>query len=175
MLQALVIALLALPTPAPMPPPPAPPSVSPPATMPSGAPQPTVPSGSPQATVPSGSPQANAASGDGGVAMSVVSVDCDHPTATGTACYVTVRAVNISDGFPVFTESDQVAYDTAGHAYRPDATAGLAANHGKPITQRLDRGVPVSGVLVFDLPAGAALDHLVLHGKTGTPGEIFLV
>ena len=107
--------------------------------------------------------------------MSVARVDCNHPTATGTACYVTVRAVNISDGFPVFTESDQVAYDTAGHAYRPDATAGLAANHGKPITQRLNRGVPVSGVLVFDLPSGAALDHLVLHGKTGTPGETFPV
>ncbi len=165
MLQALVIALLTLTTPAPVPPPPAPPSVSPPPAMPSGSAQPTMPSGSP--------PPNTAASSDGGVAMSVASVDCGHPIATGTACYVTVRAVNISDGFPVFTESDQVAYDTAGHAYRPDAKAGLAANHGKPITQRLDRGVPVSGVLVFDLPAGAALDHLVLHGKTGTPGAIF--
>ena len=50
-----------------------------------------------------------------------------------------------------------------------------AANHGKPVTQRLQRGVPVSGVLVYRVPAGDRIDHLVLHGKTGTPGEIFPV
>jgi hypothetical protein len=73
----------------------------------------------------------------------------------------------------VFTESAQVAYDIAGRAYHPDAAADRAANHGKPVTQRLPRGVPISGVLVFEVASGAKLDHLVLHGQPGTPGETF--
>ncbi len=112
---------------------------------------------------------------DGGVAMSIAGVNCGHRAQAGEYCYVTFRAVNVSDGFPVFTEADQVAYDTAGRAFHPDAAAGAAVNAGKPITQRLLRGPVVSGVLVYALPAGDQIARVVLHGKTGTPGEVFQV
>jgi hypothetical protein len=112
---------------------------------------------------------------DGGVSMSIAGVDCGHRAATGEYCYVTFRAVNVSDGFPVFTEADQIAYDTAGRAFHPDSAAGVVPNRGKPVTQRLQRGPVVSGILVFALPAGDRIARVVLHGKTGTPGEVFPV
>ena len=112
---------------------------------------------------------------DGGVFMSIGGVDCAHPTAGGEACYVTFHAVNGSDGFPVFTEADQSAYDPAGRAFHPDPAADAVANHGMAVTQRLPRGPAVSGILVFILPAGDRIDHVVLHGQSGTPGESFTV
>ncbi len=112
---------------------------------------------------------------DGGVTMSIDDVNCDHPAAAGEACRVTFHAVNISDGFPLFNEADQVAYDANGHAFHPDEDADTAANRGKTITQRLPRGVPVTGVLVFAMPVGDRIDYLVMHGQAGTPGETFPV
>jgi hypothetical protein len=111
---------------------------------------------------------------DGGVAMSVAGVDC-APAAAGERCRVTVRLVNISDGAPVFVESDQTAYDAAGRAFHPDPAADAVANGGRPVTRRLPREAPVSSVLVFDLPAGDRIDHVVLHGEPGTPGQVFPV
>lgn len=135
-------------------------------------PAPTVP---PASSAPPNS-NSNTPPTDGGVTMSIAGVDCAHPTAAGERCYVTFRAVNISDGFPVFTEADQVAYDASGQAFQPDPAADLVVNHGKPVTQRLQRGRPVAtGILVYDMPAGDRIDHLVLHGKPGTPGQTFPV
>jgi hypothetical protein len=123
--------------------------------------------------VPPAPARPNTVTSDGGVAMSIAAVDCDHPTAAGISCRVAFRAVNVSDGFPVFTESAQRAYDAQGREFRPDPAADLVANHGMPVTQRLQRGVPVSGVLVFDIPAGDRIDRVVLHGRPDSPGETF--
>jgi hypothetical protein len=112
---------------------------------------------------------------DGGVTMSIAGVDCDHPTASGENCAVTVDLVNISDGFPVFTEADQTAYDTSGRAFHPDPAATAAANRGRSMTRRLPRGPAVTGVLVFPLPAGDRIARIVLHGETGTPGIAYRV
>jgi hypothetical protein len=132
-----------------------------------GTPPPTPP--------PTTPPPTNALTSDGGVSMSMAGVNCGHRSTTGEYCYVIFRAVNVSDGFPVFTEADQTAYDTSGRAFHPDPAADAVANHGKPVTQRLLRGPVVSGILVFAMPAGDRIDHVVLHGKPGTPGEIFTV
>jgi hypothetical protein len=126
------------------------------------------------AGAPSPIPPTPRPASDGGVALSIAGIDCGHHLATGEYCYVTFRAVNISDGFPVFTEADQTAYDPDGRAYRPDPAVDAVINPGKPVTQRLLRGVPVSGILAFALPPGDRIDHLTLHGKPGTPGETFI-
>ena len=118
-------------------------------------------------------PAAAAPYGDAGVAMSVAGVEC-APEAGGERCAVTVRLVDISDGVTVFDEQEQVAYDAAGRAFRPDPGATAAANTG-PVTRRLPRGEPVSSVLVYRLPPGSRIDRLVLHGNIGSPGETFTV
>ena len=105
--------------------------------------------------------------------MSVAAIDCGRRSATGEYCRVTIHAVNVSDSFPVFDEVDQVAYDTAGRAFRPDPAATAAVNDGRAVKERLQPGQVMSAVLVFDLPAADRIDHLVLHGKSGTTGEIF--
>jgi hypothetical protein len=112
---------------------------------------------------------------DGGVSMSVSSIDCAHPSTTGEDCRLTFHVVNVSDGFPIFTESAQTVYDPAGQAFTPDPAATAAANGGESVTQRLPRGPVISGVLVFALPAGDRIDHIVLHGRPGTTGEMFAV
>lgn len=122
---------------------------------------------------PASPPIANTATTDGGVAMSIAGVDCARKSAIGNNCYVTYHVVNVSDGFPVFTEADQLAYGASGRAFHADPAADALANHGTPVTQRLQRGLPVTGILVFDIPAGDRIDRLVLHGKPGTPGEVF--
>jgi hypothetical protein len=139
--------------------------------------RPDAASGSPvtNATASPTSPAMNTLSSDGGVSLSVAGVNCDHKSPMGEYCYVTFHAVNVSDGIPLFNEADQVAYDLSGGAFHPDQAASAVANGGKPITQRLQHGAVTGGVLAFALPAGDRIDHVVLHGKSGTPGEIFAV
>ena len=97
---------------------------------------------------------------------------CHRAETGGQRCAMTVRLVDISDGVTVFDEREQVAYDSAGREYRPDLAADAAANPG-PVTRRLPRGEPVTSVLVYHLPAGESLDHVVLHGNIGSPGQDF--
>jgi hypothetical protein len=105
---------------------------------------------------------------DGGLSLSVPSVSC----AAGR-CEVAFRAVNVSDGSPLFDEADQIAYDPTGRAFRVDAAATASANGGHPVTRRFHHGEVAGGVLVFTLPPGDRVDRVVLHGHAGTPGRAF--
>lgn len=105
--------------------------------------------------------------------MSVAGVDCVSRSANGEQCRVIIHAVNLSDSFPVFDEADQLAYDPAGRAFGVDANATANANGGHPVRERMHPEAVISVVLVYNLPARDRIDHFVLHGKAGTPGEIF--
>jgi hypothetical protein len=107
---------------------------------------------------------------DGKLEFTVTSVSCGHQkagqppleaTANGQYCFVRLQVRNLSDQAwtpPV----NQFLVDNAGVRHAMDPRGAIALGSGRLLTQLEPRG-RVSGTLVFELPAGARPDRLVLH------------
>jgi len=73
--------------------------------------------------------------------------------------------------------SSQKAFNAAGQELGADSEAGLYANEGhQTFLNEINPGNFVNGILVFDLPKGAALQRLELHDSPFSGGvEVSLI
>jgi uncharacterized protein DUF4352 len=116
---------------------------------------------------------------DGNANLTVTGVDCNHsrvgtgPTAitgAGEYCYVNFETVNVGAPMTTFSDAGQTAYGTNGHQYATDTAADAIVNANGSIMAPMQGGAAANGILVFDLPQGGQLDHVVLHGAPNSPG-----
>jgi len=125
-----------------------------------------------------GGPTSDGPIRDGAVQFVVTETACGRatvgdrgPQATGQYCVATVEVSNTGSEQRVFDASYQWGVDGAGKRHVADTTAGLYANHhGETFLRALPPGASVTGVLVFDLPAGQQLTSLELHESPDSPG-----
>jgi serine/threonine protein kinase len=88
-------------------------------------------------------------------------------TANGTFCLADVRVTN-TGAQPATLEADkQRLYDTKNRSYHAVAY-GSQVIPGSRLFEPIKPGQTTSGSIVFDVPASAAADHLVLHGGDGS-------
>lgn len=117
---------------------------------------------------------------DGKFEFTVTSASCGGSTvgdgplaekAQGVFCQIKVTVKNIGDRAQMFDGSDQKVFDAAGARYSNDTAAELAANEGSPtFLESVNPGNQVSGVLVFDVPAGTKLTKIELHDSMFSDG-----
>lgn len=86
-------------------------------------------------------------------------------TAVGRFCFLDLTMRN-SGGQPVlFSPGGQFLKDDAGRTYGADprATAQVAENSGFSMTQQLNPGIEIQGVLVYDVPPTVSPEFAELH------------
>jgi hypothetical protein len=94
-----------------------------------------------------------------------------NKTAQGQFCLVTVSVKNISDKPQMFDGSDQKAAGAGGVKYTHDGVAETYANDNtQTFLNQINPGNQVTGVLVFDIPQGAALTSVELHDSMFSSG-----
>jgi hypothetical protein len=95
--------------------------------------------------------------------------------AQGQFCLVTVTVKNIKNEPQTLLDSEQKAY-VGSAQYSVDTEAGFAANEGgsgdstNVWLQEINPGNSVTGVLVWDIPAGRKLSKLELHDSVFSNG-----
>jgi hypothetical protein len=95
--------------------------------------------------------------------------------AQGQFCLATVTVKNIGDEAQTLDDSNQKAF-VGQKSYDVDSLAGMTANQGangdstSVWLNNINPGNAVSGVLVWDVPAGAKLDKIVLHDSLFSGG-----
>ncbi|HEY2791659.1 MAG TPA: DUF4352 domain-containing protein [Micromonosporaceae bacterium] len=121
---------------------------------------------------------------DGNLNLAVRNVDCNHNSVgTGTGaitgaaeyCFVNIQATNVGANPVTFDTNGQLAYDTNGRQYLPDAAATAVANYGGAIGAPLTTGKVTNGILVFDLPQNGRIGRVVLFGSPSSRGVPFNV
>lgn len=91
--------------------------------------------------------------------------------AQGQFCLVDVRIKNVGKSAETFVDSSQKGYDADDTEYSVDTGAGIYANKDySTFLEQINPGNTVKGKLVFDIPAGAKLESVVLHESMFTPG-----
>lgn len=93
-------------------------------------------------------------------------------SAQGQFCLVTLRIHNIGDHAATFTAEAQKAYNAAGQEFEPASTATLYVNpgNGSTLWADINPGNSVTGVVVWDIAAGAVLTRLELHDSLFSSG-----
>jgi hypothetical protein len=121
----------------------------------------------------------NQAARDGKFEFVVTAVKCGEPSvgsgflakkAQGQFCIVSLSVRNIGDKPQTFFDNNQKAY--AGQAeYATDSAATLAVAGDQPTwVNAVNPGNAIVGKIVFDVPAGATLDRLMLHDSAFSGG-----
>ncbi len=91
--------------------------------------------------------------------------------AQGEFCLVDVSVKNVGDTAEVFLDASQKAYDAKGTEFTVDSGAATWANKDySTFLETINPGNQVKGKLVFDVPAGTKLAHVVLHESMFTAG-----
>jgi hypothetical protein len=88
-------------------------------------------------------------------------------TATGTFCLADVRVTNTGAKPATLDPGKQRLYDTKNRSYQA-VTYGSQVISGSNLFGAIKPGQTTSGMIVFDVPASAAADHLVLRGGDGS-------
>jgi hypothetical protein len=119
---------------------------------------------------------------DGKFAFTVTGIKCGEPTVTdssgyltkkaqGQYCLLTLSVKNIGDKQQLFSESDQKLLNAAGQQYSPDSTATLYNSGNSDVfLSQINPGNTVSGVLVYDIPAGQTPVTAELHDSSFSSG-----
>ncbi|GII22719.1 DUF4352 domain-containing protein [Planosporangium mesophilum] len=117
---------------------------------------------------------------DGKFEFTVQQVKCGVPSlgndmlgkkAQGQFCLVTVQVKNIGKEAQAFSDSGQKAFGADKTQYSTDSTAGMYANQdAATLFNQINPGNQVTGVLVYDIPAGATLAKLELHDSSFSGG-----
>lgn len=91
--------------------------------------------------------------------------------AQGQFCLLTMRVHNIGDEAQLFDASSQKVFNAAGQEFSADGTASLYANpNGETFLTEINPGNQVTGVVVFDVPAGAKPVRAELHDSPFSGG-----
>lgn len=115
---------------------------------------------------------------DGGLTFHVEQMDCSSTSvgtgpvtrrAQGRFCVVQLSVGNRGSSARTFLATLQRALDAQGREYSPDDVAGLLVTPDAWVNQ-VNPGVTLRGAIVFDVPAGVELTHVVLHGGAFSRG-----
>lgn len=91
--------------------------------------------------------------------------------AQGQFCLVTVQVKNIGKEAQAFSDSSQKAFGADKTQYTTDSAAGIYANpDAATLFNQINPGNQVTGVLVYDIPAGATIAKLELHDSPFSGG-----
>lgn len=91
--------------------------------------------------------------------------------AQGQFCLVTLQVKNIGKEAQTFSDTGQKAFGADKAQYSTDSEAGMYANQGgAALFNEINPGNQVTGVLVYDIPAGATLAKLELHDSPFSGG-----
>jgi hypothetical protein len=117
---------------------------------------------------------------DGKFAFTVTGMKCGAKSvgpkefgdkAQGEFCLVDVTIKNVGKDAELFNDSSQKAYDAKGQEFSVDSGAAIYANgDSSTFLEDINPGNQVKGKLVFDVPPGTKLAHVVLHESMMTPG-----
>ncbi len=119
---------------------------------------------------------------DGKFAFTVTGIKCGEPTVTdssgyltktaqGQYCLLTLSVKNIGDKQQLFSESDQKLLNATSQQYSPDSTATLYNSSNSDVfLSQINPGNTVSGVLVYDIPAGQTPVTAELHDSSLSNG-----
>ena len=113
-----------------------------------------------------------------GVETGVTNVGGDFgEDAQGEFSIVTMSVTNIGDEPQLFTDSDQIGFNSQGQQLSADTTAGIYANEdGQGFLEEVNPGNAITVKVVFDLPAGETLTAIELHDSSFSGGvEVSLV
>ncbi|WP_412540959.1 DUF4352 domain-containing protein [Longispora sp. K20-0274] len=99
-----------------------------------------------------------------------------NKTPQGQYCLVTLGVRNTGTQAQVFTDSLQRAFTDAGTEVRSDPVAGVYANgDNQALVKEIAGGARATGIVVFDIPKGAKLTRLELHGGVSGSGTVVQV
>ncbi|MDT3439189.1 serine/threonine-protein kinase [Pseudofrankia sp. BMG5.37] len=114
---------------------------------------------------------------DGGLQFTVEGVECGVEQlgpdflarrANGQFCLVTMTIRNVGESSRQLQNANQYAYDSTGGRHSADYLSRFYLL-GETVWQSAGPGASIHGRLVFDIPRGARLNRLQLHGSsTGT-------
>ncbi|MGY0231191.1 DUF4352 domain-containing protein [Longispora urticae] len=105
-----------------------------------------------------------------------VGADALTKTPQGQFCLVTLGVRNTATQGQLFTDSLQRAFTDAGVEVRSDPVAGVYANGAnQALVKEIPAGTTATGVVVFDIPKGAKLTRLELHGGVTGSGTVLPV
>jgi hypothetical protein len=91
--------------------------------------------------------------------------------AQGQFCEVHLTVKNIGDKAQLFDSSSQHAYNAAGQKYDADGEAGIyLGDSGNAFLNNINPGNTVTGIVVFDIPAGQKITKLELHDSPFSGG-----
>ncbi len=91
--------------------------------------------------------------------------------AQGQFCLIAVTVKNIGDVPQTLDASSQKAFNAAGQELAADGEASIYANEDhQTFLNQINPGNSVKGILVFDIPKGAALQRLELHDSPFSGG-----
>ncbi|GIG58933.1 hypothetical protein Lfu02_33050 [Longispora fulva] len=102
-----------------------------------------------------------------------VGTDALNKTPQGQYCLVTLGVKNTATEARVFTDSLQRAFTDAPAEVRSDPVAGVYANgDNQALVKEIPAGAQATGIVVFDIPKGAKLTRLELHGGVSGQGTV---
>jgi hypothetical protein len=93
-----------------------------------------------------------------------------NQTAQGQFVLVRMTVTNIGDQAQYFDGSSQKLLDTAGRTHSADTGAAIYLGDSESFLNQINPGNTVEGVVVFDIPADAALASLELHDSPFSGG-----
>jgi hypothetical protein len=100
--------------------------------------------------------------------------DTDYVVTQGAPyCVMNLSVKNISNQSQTFDSSSQYVYDAGSKQYSVDSTATIGANPTSSQFMELptvNPGVSLSGILVFDIPAGVTPTSATLHDSSLSNG-----
>ena len=109
---------------------------------------------------------AAAAVNDGGIGESV--------PAGAQECLVTMTVNNDKAQAQTFFDSNQYAYDAAGHQLSADTTGSIYLSGSNDATQ-VNPGVTITAIVTFQIPASDTITSLELHDSAFSAGvKVFL-
>ncbi|WP_067704548.1 DUF4352 domain-containing protein [Nocardia jejuensis] len=91
-------------------------------------------------------------------------------TAQGSYTIVSITVSNTSNKPYGFSPSDQYLFDDQNRKFSNDAAAGINLQSDTSLYADINPGNTVTAQIVFDLPAGAVPDHIVLHDSMFSGG-----
>jgi len=90
--------------------------------------------------------------------------------AQGQYVLVHLTVTNIGDEAQYFDGSSQKAFDAQGREFSADTAAAVHLGDANSFLNQINPGNTVSGTVVFDVPADAALTSLALHDSPFSGG-----
>jgi hypothetical protein len=130
-------------------------------------------------------PTLNQPANDGKFSFTVTSFKCGETQITqpddsyqtsqaqGQFCVMDLTVKNIGSVAQDFDPSSQYIYDNANKQYSSSSDATITANPTSSDFSVLDTvnpGVSVSGIVVFDIPAGTSPTYVMLHDSGASNG-----